>query len=190
MIFLILGVLEWSFVHLLKRIAPNLRQSMTDRMGEGSKGVITALLVMSIVLMVWGYRQAEFIIVWSPPSFFGHINNLLMLLAFYTFGASAAKDAKVWLGTKIRHPQLMSVKIWAVAHLLANGDLASIILFGGLLAWSVISVVLINKAEGPWTPPPQAPIKKEITLVVITLVLFSVVAMIHLWLGVSPFGGV
>ena len=190
MTLLILGVLIWAFAHWVKRLAPNLRKSMTDRMGDASKGVISAALVLSIVLMVVGYRDAEFIAVWSPPSFFGHINNLLMLLAFYVFGASAAKPAKVWLGTKIRHPQLTAVKIWAVAHLLANGDLASIVLFGGMLAWAVISVIMINRAEGPWTPPMQAPAKKEIVLVVITLVLFSVVAGIHMALGVSPFGGV
>ncbi|SDX16333.1 NnrU family protein [Litoreibacter albidus] len=190
MTLLILGVLIWAFAHWLKRLAPALRASMTDKMGEGSKGVITAALILSIVLMVVGYRSADFIAVWYPPSFFGHINNLLMLLAFYVFGASAAKPAKVWLGTKIRHPQLTAVKIWAIAHLLANGDLASIILFGGMLAWAVISVIMINRAEGPWTPPAQAPAKKEIVLLVISLVLFTVVAGIHVMLGVSPFGGV
>ena len=190
MTLLIIGVLLWSFAHWIKRLAPDLRQAMTDKMGEASKGVIAVALVLSIVLMVVGYGRAEFIAVWYPPSFFGHINNLLMLLAFYVFGASAAKPAKVWLGTKIRHPQLAAVKIWAVAHLLANGDLASIVLFGGLLAWAVISVIMINRAEGPWMPPAQAPVKKEIVLVVITLVLFSVVSGIHIWLGVNPFGGV
>ncbi|RLJ59479.1 putative membrane protein [Litoreibacter meonggei] len=190
MTLLILGVLMWAFVHWIKRLAPDLRQAMTDKMGEGSKGAIAVLLVLSIVLMVVGYGRADFIPVWSPPSFFGHINNLLMLLAFYLFGASAAKPAKVWLGTKIRHPMLGAVKVWAFAHLLANGDLASIILFGGLLAWAVISMIMINRAEGPWTPPAQAPMKKEIVLVVITLVTFSITAGLHAWLGVNPFGGV
>ncbi|EPX81584.1 NnrU family protein [Litoreibacter arenae] len=190
MTLLIIGVLLWAFAHWMKRLVPDMRKAMQDRMGDASKGAIAALLVLSIVLMVIGYRSAEFIPVWYPPSFAGHINNLLMLLAFYVFGASAAKPAKVWLGTKIRHPQLTAVKIWAFAHLLSNGDLASIILFGGMLAWAVISVIMINRSEGPWTPPPQAPVKKEIVLVVVTLVLFSVTAGIHAWLGVNPFGGV
>lgn len=189
MALLILGVLEWSVVHWLKRLAPGLRAAMTQRMGGASNGVIALLLVLSVVLMVLGYRQADFIPVWEPPSFFRHINNLLMLLAFYCFGASARKTDRVWLGTKIRHPQLTGFIIWAVAHLLVNGDLASVILFGGLLLWAVISIGLINRASGPWTPPPQAPVKSEIVLVVITLVLFSIVAGIHLALGVSPFGG-
>ena len=139
--------------------------------------------------MVFGYRAVEFIPVWQPPSFITGINNLLMLLAFYTFGASARKSDKVWLGTKLRHPQLTALKIWAVAHLLVNGDLASIILFVGLLAWAVASVIIINRAEGVWVAPARAPAKSEIILVVITLVVFSAVAGIHTWLGVSPFGG-
>ncbi len=189
MALLILGVLEWSFVHWLKRLAPGLRASLSARMGDASNGVIAFLLVLSVVLMVIGYRQMDFIPVWEPPSFFRHINNLLMLLAFYCFGASARKTDRVWLGTKLRHPQLTGFIIWAVAHLLVNGDLASLILFGGLLGWAVISIIMINRATGPWTPPPQAPVKSEIVLVVITLVLFSIVAVVHTLLGYSPFGG-
>lgn len=189
MFLLIIGVLEWTCVHWVKRLAPHLRAAMTDRMGEASKGVIAFTVVMSVVLMVWGYRQADFIPVWEPPAFFKGINNLLMLLAFYVYGASARKTDKVWIGTKIRHPQLTGFSIWAAAHLLVNGDLASIILFGGLLIWAVVSMRLISRAEGPWVVPVQAPMKSEIVLVVITLVLFSVVAGIHIWLGVSPFGG-
>lgn len=189
MVLLILGVVEWTVVHWLKRLAPGLRGTLTERMGEGSKGAVAFLLVLSVVLMVIGYRGADFIPVWEPPSFFKGINNLLMLVAFYVYGASARKSDKVWIGTKIRHPQLTGFMIWAVAHLMVNGDLASIILFGGLLIWAAGSVVLINRDAGPWAVPARAPMKSEIILVVITLVLFSIVSGIHIWLGVSPFGG-
>ncbi|MFY0692367.1 MAG: NnrU family protein [Paracoccaceae bacterium] len=189
MTLLLIGLLLWWGAHLFKRLAPDARQALTDKMGDASKGVFAVLLILSIVLMAKGYRGAEFIDVWYPPSFMVHINNLLMLIAFYVFGASAAKPEKVWLGTKIRHPQLGAVKIWAFAHLLANGDLASILLFGGMLAWAVTEMIVINKAEGAWTPPAQAPAKKEIVLVVVTLVLFSLTAAVHNYLGVSPFGG-
>jgi len=79
--------------------------------------------------------------------------------------------------------------IWAVAHLMVNGDLASLVLFGGLLVWAVVSIPMINAANGPWVVPARAPMKSEVILVVIALVLFSLVAAIHTWLGVSPFGG-
>jgi hypothetical protein len=108
-----------------------------------------------------------------------------MLLAVFFLGLAHSKGR---LRARFRHPMLISVKIWAVAHLLVNGDLASIVLFGGMLAWAVISVILINRAE-PWVPrTPGAPMR-DVILVVATLVAFGVIAGIHTWLGVSPFPG-
>jgi hypothetical protein len=108
------------------------------------------------------------------------------VFAFWVYGSSAAKGAKAWPAYKTRHPQLMAVKIWAVAHLLVNGDLASIILFGGMLAWAVGSVILINKAEPDWTPPPAAGKATYIRLAVITVVMLIITIAIHTLLGVSP----
>lgn len=182
---LIIGLLLWTLAHYFKRLMPGARANL----GEKGKGIVAAGIVLGLLAMIFGYRWAPFDPVWEPAAWMRGLNNLLMLAAFYVYGASAAKPAKVWLGTKIRHPQLTAVGIWAVAHLLANGDVASLILFGGLLAWAIGSVRLINAAEGPWAVPAQAPMKKEIVLVVISLVLFTVVSLVHTWLGVYPFGG-
>lgn len=183
MILLVFGVLLWVAAHVFKRIAPEARA----RLGEPGKGLVAALIAFSVVLIVLGYRWSDFIPVWNPPSFMWHINNLLMLFGLWVFGSSHIKGGKVWPANKIRHPQLTAVKIWAFAHLLVNGDLSSILLFGGMLLWAVFEVILINKAEPEWTPPETAPAPKLIVLSVITLVLFAVVAGIHFWLGVSPF---
>jgi len=183
MFLLILGLILWVGAHYFKRLAPDARA----KLGEPGKGLVAVLIVAGVALMIIGYRGADFIPVWHPPAFMIHINNLLMLLAFWIFGSSAAKGAKAWPAYKTRHPQLLAVKIWALAHLLVNGDLASIILFGGLLAWAVVSVILINRAEPGWTPPPHAGRATYIRLVVITAVIFAVVVTIHSWLGVSPF---
>ena len=153
-------------------------------MGDAGRGVVTVLILISLGLMIWGYRGAEFIYVWAPPSFLTHVNNLLMLAAIFVFGMSATTGR---LRGKMRHPQLTAVKIWAVAHLLVNGDLASIVLFGGMLAWAVAEVIVINKSE-EWVRPEPGEAKKDIVLVVITIVVYIVVSLIHLWLGVSPFG--
>ena len=183
MFLLILGLILWVGAHYFKRLAPDARA----KLGEPGKGLVAVLIVAGVALMIIGYRGADFIPVWNPPAFMIHINNLLMLLAFWIFGSSAAKGAKTWPAYKTRHPQLLAVKSWALAHLLVNGDLASIILFGGLLAWAVVSVILINRAEPGWTPPPHAGRATYIRLVVITAVIFAVVVTIHSWLGVSPF---
>ena len=182
MTLLILGLILWIVAHYFKRLAPDMRA----RMGNPGKGVVAVLIIASVVAMIFGYQWAPFIPVWYPPSFMVHINNLLMLVAFFVYGMSATTGR---LRGKMRHPQLTAVKIWAVAHLLVNGDVASLILFGGMLAWAVGSVILINRAEPDWKRPEPGDAKKDILLVVITLVMFSVVAGLHIWAGVWPFPG-
>ncbi|WP_386628286.1 NnrU family protein [Sulfitobacter geojensis] len=183
MILLIIGLILWTGAHWFKRLKPDARAAL----GMPGKGMIAVAILTSVVLMIIGYRMAAFIPVWHPPMFLKHLNNLAMVLALWVYGSSAAKGAKAWPAYKLRHPQLTAVKIWAAAHLLVNGDLASVILFGGLLAWAVGSVILINRAEPDWTPPAPAGRPTYIRLAVITLVMFIVIAAIHLWLGVSPF---
>lgn len=185
MFLLILGLILWVGAHYFKRLAPDARSAL----GTPGKGIIALAIVASLVLMIIGYRAAAFIPVWTPPTFLTGINNLGMLLAFWVYGSSAAKGAKAWPAYKTRHPQLLAVKIWALSHLLVNGDLASIILFGGLLGWAVGSVILINKSEPEWTAPAPAGRPTYIRLAVISAVLFALVAAIHIWLGVWPFSG-
>lgn len=177
---LVLGLLLWVGAHIFKRVMPEQRAAL----GDSGKTMVTVALLISLGLMIWGYRGAEFIPVWYPPAFLVHVNNLLMLIAIFVFGMSATTGR---LRGKMRHPQLTAVKIWAVAHLLVNGDVASIILFGGLLAWAVLEVILINRAEPVWDRPEPGEAKKDVLLVVITLVAFGLIAAIHAWLGVWPF---
>jgi len=176
---LVLGLALWVLAHIFKRIAPGARA----RMGEKGKGAVAIALFASLVLIVLGYRGMDFIIVWSPPAFMFHINNTLMLIAVWLFAASGTG---AWPATKIRHPQLTAVKTWAVAHLLVNGDLASVILFGGLLGWAVLEVVLINRAEPDWTPPEPKP-GAVLKAVVGTVVVFASIALVHWLLGRWPF---
>lgn len=178
---LILGLLIWIGAHIFKRVAPDARAAMGDR----GKGVVAVLLFISLGLMIWGYRGTEFIHVWSPPSFMVHLNNLLMLVAVFVFGMSATTGR---LRGRMRHPQLTAVKIWAVAHLLVNGDLAAIILFGGMLFWAVLEVILINRAE-EWERPLPGEKSKDVLLIVITLIMYIVFTAVHALLGVWPFAG-
>ncbi len=181
MILLILGLLLWWASHLFKRLAPDARA----RMGDAGKGVVAVASLAAIVLMVIGYRSADVAVLWNPPAFLTHINNLLMILAIYLFVSSGAK---AWITTKIRHPQLTAVKAWAVAHLLVNGDVVSMVLFGGMLGWAVVSVILINRATGVWEPEHGLPVKNEVQAVIGTAVVLAVIGFIHNWLGYWPFG--
>lgn len=181
MTLMIVGLMLWWAAHLFKRLAPAQRAAMGDR----GKGLIAILLVVAVVLIVMGYRSAGYIGIWTPPAFLTHVNNTLMILAFYLYAASGAKT---WIARKIRHPQLTAIKTWAVAHLLVNGDLASIVLFGSMLAWAVVEVIVINRAVPVWTPPAKGPVRKEFTAVAATLVVVGLVMAIHNWLGVQPWG--
>ncbi len=184
MTWLILGLMLWYAAHFFKRAAPGPRA----RMGDKAKGGFAVVLVASVVLMVIGYRAAEGTVYWGPSAALVGINNLLMLVAFYIYAVGGPKGPRIWIGTKLRHPQLTGFSIWAAGHLLVNGDTPSFILFGGLLVWAVAEMLVINAIDGPWTPPPRAPRKKEITYVIVTLVVVAVVMVIHNWLGVQPWG--
>jgi len=186
-ILLLAGLALWSAAHLMRRVAPDLRARLGDPADpkDRSKALFAVAILVSVVMMVYGYRWAGFVSVWFPPVWTVHLTNLLMVLAFYIFFAGAAG---VKLAARIRHPQLIGFKTWAVAHLLVNGDLASIVLFGGLLAWAVVEVIRINKAEGrEWTRPDWAGPGREAIYAVAIAAIYAVVALIHWWLGVYPF---
>lgn len=181
MILILAGLILWSAVHLWKRLSPASR----ERVGDKGKAIVALGSVTAIVLMVIGYRGAEGAFYWGRSPAMTGINNLLMFFAVYLFAVSGAKTR---LTKFIRHPQLTAVKVWAVAHLLVNGDTPSFLLFGGILAWAVVEVILINRAEGPRGPYHAVPIKKEVTAIIATLVVFAVVSSVHIWLGYTPFG--
>ena len=187
MTLLIVGLLIWAFVHFLKRLFPSGRAALDAAMGQGpAKGVIALFLVISIVFMVIGYRGAEDRYVYSPIAGIGYLNNLLMFIAVLLFGIGSSKGK---MRTWFRHPMLMGVITWAGAHLLVNGDLASVVLFGGMALWALMQMVLINRAVPDWTRPEPGPVARDIRFLVITSVLFAIIASIHIGLGYNPFLG-
>lgn len=181
MTLLILGLALWWAGHLFKRLAPGPRAAMGDK----GKGAVALILLVGIVLMVVGYGRADGAFFWGRNAALTGINNLLMLLSVYMFAASGMRTA---LARKMRHPMLGAVKVWALAHLLVNGDMASFILFGGLLAWAVVEMIVINRAEPDWTPPEPAPARKEVIAIVASVVVYAVIAALHAWLGYPVFG--
>ena len=112
MTLLILGLLLWVAAHYFKRLMPDARAALGDK----GKGLVAVAIVVSVVMMILGYRSAGYVDVWTPPAFLVHVNNTLMIFAFWVYGSSAAKGAKVWPANKIRHPQLTAVKIWALVR--------------------------------------------------------------------------
>ena len=186
MTLLIIGLLLWIGAHLFKRLAPGPRAAMQDRMGDASKGVIALVLVGSIVLMVIGYRAADSAFLWGRSPATTGINNLLMLVSVALFGLGNSKSR---LRKKMRHPMLTGVIVWAAAHILVNGDTASLVLFGGMTVWALLEMALINRADPQFVPYEGGSVAGDIKLGIITIVVFAVIAAIHTWLGYNPFGG-
>ncbi len=184
MTLLVLGLIVWTAAHLFKRVAPNARVSLARALGDGpSKGAMAAAILAAVVLMVVGYRRAGVAPVYDPPSWGLHLNHLLMLIAVGLVGASHSKSrVRGWL----RNPMLSGVVVWAVAHLLVNGDVASLVLFGWLGLWALASILVIDTGE-PVKPAPVASVAGDVRLAVITLVVFAVIVAIHTWLGYPPF---
>jgi uncharacterized membrane protein len=182
MTLMILGLVLWAVSHLLKRLAPGARAAMGENPG---KMVVSVLSVAAIVLMVMGFRAAPVIDLWTPPAFLRHLNNLLMLVAVWLLFIRYVPGL---VRARIRHPMLGAVKAWAFAHLLVNGDLASVVLFGGLTAWAVADVILINRQEPDWTRPAPGPLRNDILFVPVAAVILVVIGQIHQWLGYPVFG--
>lgn len=182
MIWIVSGVLLWSAAHLFKRLAPEARA----RLGNAGRPLMALLLLASVVLMTLGYQQATTTVWWGRQTAWVGVNNVLVYLGFY-FIAGSQVGARV--AGVIRHPQLTAVKLWALAHLLVNGDSASLLLFGGLLIWAVLEVVIINKQDGkPQLSRPQPSLPREFAAIAITLLIYGLVAFIHGWLGYPVHG--
>ncbi len=179
---LLAGIFLWWAAHLFKRLFPAARA----RLGPPGKGLVALVLLLAVVLMVRGYRAMPVEPLYTPLPGMGHLNNLLMLIALFLFGAGSVKGR---VAAMIRHPMLWGMVLWAIAHLLVNGDLASVILFGGLGLWAIVEMMAINLTEGPWQRPRPGPLKNDLKALAIALVLYALIAAIHIWLGYNPFLG-
>jgi uncharacterized membrane protein len=131
-----------------------LRASFIASMGEGGYKIGYALAsVAGLALVTWGfsqYRATGWIDVWNPPTAFKHITVALMLPAVILVVASYIRGR---IYTTLKHPMLTGVKLWAAAHLLANGDLGSIILFGSFLTWAVFDRISLKRRPDAGAPP-------------------------------------
>ena len=123
------GVLLWTLVHLSPAVEPGIRRSLTGRLGENPyKGLFALSLLLSLALIVAGWRSTVPQHVYLPPVWGRHLAMLLMVVAVILFGAANYPTA---IKRYLRHPMLTGMAVWSLAHLLANGDSRSLLLFGG-----------------------------------------------------------
>jgi len=190
MTLLILGLLIFLGMHSVSIAAPAWRDAQLARRGEGAwKGLYSIVSLIGFVLIVYGYglaRQAP-VVLYTPPTAMRHVALLLMLPVFPLL-ASSGLPGRIKAAAK--HPMLLAVKLWATAHLLANGNLADVLLFGAFLAWAVADRISVKRR--PLRPVPSLPARaiNDVIVVVVGLVIYVVFLLWgHRWLiGVSPLG--
>lgn len=174
---LILGLLVFLGVHTLTTLRDT-RAALIGRLGEsGYKGLYSLVSFAGLALIVWGYaryRSTGWIDVWYPPVAFRHITLLLMLPAVILVVASYIRGR---IYTVLKHPMLAGIKLWAAAHLLANGDLGSIVLFGSFLAWAVYDrISLKHRADAGAPPFPVGGVGNDVIAVVVGIVAYLALA--------------
>ncbi len=179
-----LGVLLWAVTHLFVAVGSEARSAVINKIGLGPyKGLFSLTLVLALVLIVIGWRAMPPTSLWLPPPGMRHLTLLLVPIAVILFiSARAPTDIKQY----IRHPQLTGVKLWAVAHLLANGETRSVILFGGLLAWAVLEVIFINRRDGARVKPPKVGAAKTLISAIIGLAIAAGLMFAHPWIAGVP----
>ncbi len=177
MVWLCIGVLLFMLVHFIPSLARGLKSSLIVHIGEHPyKGLFALLLVISVALIVFGWRSTTPELVYLPPGRGATLTTILMLISVVLFGAAQYPTR---IKRVVRHPQLTGMAAWSSGHLLSNGDSRSLILFGGLGLWALIEILLINRREGPWAKPDGPSLFVETRGLVISVVIFFVLVYLH-----------
>ena len=174
MILLAFGVAVTSLLHLVAAV-PALKARLKLRVGNKAHGPVFGIFsLIGIVIIVWGWRLSDFVAVYDPPSWGRHANFGLTLVAFICLGIFIFRGK---LRQRLRFPMAIAVIFWACGHLLANGDLASVILFGGFLIYAFAHLV-IGTLNGV-RPSPEVRSGHDLLSILIGIALYGVMAQLH-----------
>jgi uncharacterized membrane protein len=193
---LVLGLILFLGPHVFVTMRPQ-RDALVKRIGEWPyKGLFAVLSIIGLFVAGKGfgmYESAGPITLWTPPNWTKHITEGLMLLACIFVAAAYLRGS---IKRVLKHPMLVGVKTWAVAHLLANGDLGGVILFGSVLAWAVYDRISLKRRSDPGAPPiPEGGLANDIAAVIVGIILFLALSLVfhplvvgrHVF-GTSAFG--
>ncbi len=179
MALLIVGLIVFLGIHTLTTLREP-RKALIDRLGEGGyKGLYSLVAAIGLVLIVWGfgrYRAHGWIQIWNPPVGLRHVSIALMWFAFVALAAAYSPAGKI--KGMLRHPMLVAVKAWALAHLLANGDLGALVLFGAFLAWAVYDRIAVKRRGDAGAPPSPVAMGDGLAVVIGTAA-FAAMFWIH-----------
>lgn len=192
MLYLILGLVLFLGIHSTRIFADPWRTRQIERFGKnGWKGIYTLISLTGFVLIIWGYGEARTapVDLYNPPVWTRHLAALLTLPAFVLLIAGQVPGNH--FKARVGHPMYLGTKFWALAHLLANGRLADVLLFGGFLVWAVAGFVVSrkrDKANGVVYAPGQASRTVIATVVGVGAWVGFAMWAHAAWIGVRPFG--
>ncbi len=192
MTYLILGLVIFLGVHSVRIVADDWRTQTRSRLGELPwKGLYSVASLIGFGLLVWGFGLArqQPVQLWSPPLAMRHLAALLTLVSFVLLAAAYVPGNGI--KARLHHPMVLATKVWALAHLLANGNLAHVVLFGAFLVWAVFDFTASrrrDRVDGTQYPAGKAG-ATAITVVVGLLAWLAFAKWLHgLLIGVRPFG--
>ena len=193
MTLLIIGLILFLGLHLIRIFAPGFRNGVIARFGKpvwiAGHSILSTL---ALVLVIYGFGEAREVtgMLWYPPVWMAHIAVTLMLVSSICLVAAALPAGHIAMKTK--YPVIVSIKVWALAHLLANGETASVLLFVSFLVWAVLLRIMMKRREraGEVKPRVFVSAKYDIVAVVLGAALWALIVFrLHEWLiGVAPLG--
>ena len=170
MTLLIIGIIVMIGIHLVPAF-PDVRERLIGQLGQnGYRLLFSVVSTLGLVLLIYGFAKAPVIQVWSPPYWTRYVAMVLMVPVFILLIAAYLPGE---IKAKVKHPFLVAIKTWALAHLIANGDLASIILFGSFLAYAVFDRIAL-KRRALAVAPEVGPKRNDVIAVVGGLLLYVV----------------
>ena len=184
MTLMIAGLLIFFSVHFFGALARGPRARLIAGMGEGGYKILYSILALSgFALIVFGWRDADATLLYNPPYFLRHVNFLLMIFAIVLLVAAYAPAGKI--AHAVKHPMLAGVKIWAFAHLLVNGEVRSVLVFGAFLVFAVADRIAVKRRNAPVRP--AGPVVNDAIAVIIGLALYGAILFyLHPYIGGVP----
>lgn len=192
MVYLILGLVVFLGAHSVRIVAEDWRNATRARMGENAyKGIYSLVSLVGFALIVWGFGVARetHVLLWSPPVGMRHAASLLTLVAFVLL--AAAYVPRNAIKARVHHPMVLGVKSWALAHLIATGGLAQLVLFGSFLVWGVVLYITSRRRDRVLgTTYPAGTAIGTVATIVIGVAAWALFAFkLHgLLMGIRPFG--
>ncbi len=170
----ILGLIVFFSAHTFTAVFRKQRDTLVEQIGDRRyMGLFSVVSLAGLTLIVMGWPKADTTILYETPLYLRHLTIAVMAIAIILFVASLVPAGRIAAIT--RHPMLVGIKIWAMAHLLVNGDVRSVILFGAFLAFAVVDRISVKRRDQPIRP--AGPVKNDIIAIGVGLAVYALIAM-------------